>query len=369
MQASSVQRQDGWSGARVTVELSRAAIRYALGVSGIVRHELAAWREHALAIEDLQLRQLALAKLDAEGFNAKAAAMLATFAPRRRRASVVRAIVALEVMFDYLDGRTEPASPGRDPLGWRRELFVAFAWALAPTRADPAHSLHDGDATYLLALAQAAKKALEQLSDDQLVRTTIVRAGARAAEAQVRTHALGELGARQLQAWIEQQSEANELDWRAFHAGACASVLCVHALIVAAAHPPKQMPDAASLDELYLRIAAVAALLDRVVDHELDLYGDDDAALPFDHAELQSTLLVLVAETAAAATGGRRPRGGLTALAGVLAYYLAAPGAGTQFATPIATALRARYGATIAPAYALMRVWRTLGASKERGRR
>lgn len=368
--SSSTQRRRGWSGTRVTVELSIAASRYALGVSGVVRRELASWRNRALAIEDPRLRRLALAKLDDEGFNAKAAAMLATFAPRRRRASVVRTIVALEVLFDYLDGRTEPAVPGCDPLAWRRDLFVALAAALARPQDDPQHALQDGDSEYLLALAQAVREGLDRLSHDHAIRETIVRAGARAAEAQVRTHALGELGAQQLYTWIEREREGSKLDRHAYHAGACASVLCIHALIAAAAHPPSRMPDVVTLDELYLRIAAVAALLDRVVDHELDRRADDDAAaLILGQAELKSTLLGLVAQTAAAVSSRERSRGEPTMLAGVLAYYLTTPGASTPFATPIATALRARHGATIAPAYVLMRAWRTLASRQDRGGR
>ena len=88
-----------------------------------MRRELRRWEQRALAIEDPALRALALEKLRGEGFHAEAAAMLATLAPRCHRQDVVEAIVALELLFDYLDGLTE--RPSGDPLGEGERLFGA----------------------------------------------------------------------------------------------------------------------------------------------------------------------------------------------------------------------------------------------------
>src|ERR1700735_2167569 len=101
--------------ARALAAFALANARYWTGVAGHVRREMCHWQTRAQAIGDPELRALALAKLSTEGFNAEAAAIDATIAPRATRRQAVRAIVALELLFDYLDGLTE--RPCTDPLG------------------------------------------------------------------------------------------------------------------------------------------------------------------------------------------------------------------------------------------------------------
>ena len=105
-----------------------ANARYWTTVAPEVRAQLARWRTRATEIEDPKLRTLALHTLQEEGFAAEVAATLATLTPRRHRLAAIRGIVALEVMYDYLDGLTEQPTP--DPLANGRQLFKAFTDAL-----------------------------------------------------------------------------------------------------------------------------------------------------------------------------------------------------------------------------------------------
>ncbi len=98
---------------RAALALALANARYWPTVAPVVRRELERWRGRAQAIPDPELRALALSKLSGERFNAEVAATLATLAPRAHRRDAVEAIVALEVLFDHLDGRTE--QPLRGP--------------------------------------------------------------------------------------------------------------------------------------------------------------------------------------------------------------------------------------------------------------
>lgn len=109
--------------ARVLAAFALANARYWLCVAGQVRGQMRHWEARAQAIGDPELRALALEKLHAEGFNAEAAAMAATIAPRATRAHAVRAIVALELLYDYLDGLSE--RPHADPLGEGERLYGA----------------------------------------------------------------------------------------------------------------------------------------------------------------------------------------------------------------------------------------------------
>src|ERR1700686_3118462 len=117
--------------ARAAGALALANFRYWASVAPSVRRELSRWRLRAAAIENQTLRELALGKLEEEGFNAEVAATLATLVARPRRGAVIEAIVALEVLFDYLDGLTEapPSSGARD--GERLSAALTDAVCLA----------------------------------------------------------------------------------------------------------------------------------------------------------------------------------------------------------------------------------------------
>ena len=178
--------------ARALVAFALANARYWAYVARHVRREMRHWETRARAIEDPELRALALDKLRAEGFNAEAAAMAATIAPRATRAHAVRAIVALELMFDCLDGLSE--RPHADPLGEGERLYAAFVGALAPdTRAR-------GEG-YLEELGQAVRGALAQLPAGEAIAPFAQRCATRGAQAQIRMHAAPVLGAAQLGEW------------------------------------------------------------------------------------------------------------------------------------------------------------------------
>jgi hypothetical protein len=113
--------------------LALANARFWPTVAPTVKRELARWQGPAALIDDPALRELAVGKLRDERFNAEVAATLATLAPRPSRTAAARAIVALELLFDYLDGRTE--RPMDDPVGDGERLFRPFVSAVQPPRA------------------------------------------------------------------------------------------------------------------------------------------------------------------------------------------------------------------------------------------
>ena len=114
--------------ARAGIALLLANARYWGTVAVLVRAQLSRWERRAGAIPDPQLRMLALGKLRGERFNVQSAATLATLAPRAHRAGATKAIVALQVMYDYLDVLTEQPLPDRTRGG--RRLFTALLDAL-----------------------------------------------------------------------------------------------------------------------------------------------------------------------------------------------------------------------------------------------
>lgn len=199
--------------------LTMANVRYWSTVAPVVRVELARWKLTAETIPDPGLRELALQKLTEERFNAEVAATLATLSPACSRPVAVRAIVALELLFDYLDGRTERAS--EDPLGYGGRLFRAFTWAVdvGPDEGAGPTLLEFGDRDYLTELASAVRRELLVLPAWQEVKDIVKSSAERCAEAQIRLHSARSLGDQQLAEWAGRASRGSGLGWREYLGG------------------------------------------------------------------------------------------------------------------------------------------------------
>ncbi len=290
---------------RAAGALLLASIRYRLTVASLVRVQLARWERRAQAIPDVEIRALALAKLSGESFNAEAGAMLATFAPRAHRGDVVEAIVALELLFDLLDGLTE--RPLADPLRDGGLLFAPFLAALdsKPNDADPPSAA----AGYMRELSSVAREAIARLPAGAVVLPFARADAARAAQAQIHMHAVPQLGMAQLREWAEAQAVDSGLDWRAVLAGSASGVLAVHALLAAGADPDTTTSQAARLDEVYGSICVVLTLLDSLVDAVEDSRGGElSYQALWEHRDLlRRTLVDLVRRVTAQARG--RPAG------------------------------------------------------------
>ena len=341
---------------RTAFALASASVRYRLTIAATVRTQLTQWRSQAERIEDRRLRAMAVSKLDEEGFNAAAAAMLATLPTPSRRVAVARAIVALEVLFDYLDGRTElPAD--RDPLDQRRELMDPLVRAIVGSATEPrANQPGEADATYVLELARAVDRELTALHVSASSRARMLVAGERSIEAQTRLHAVGELGSDQLEQWARATTNGSGLGWREYLAGSGASVLAIHALIATS----EDDAEGAAVDEAYLYIGALATLLDGVVDQRKDarLRAASYADLFGSRTELQGTLAALTRGAADRTLALRRGAAHRMVLGGVLAYYTTAPGAGGELAKATIATLQASHRGLIEPAALVLRAWR-----------
>jgi tetraprenyl-beta-curcumene synthase len=349
--------------------LLTANVKYWSQVAPQVSRELLRWRTRANAIPDPLLRDLALGKLEAEDFNAQVAATLATLVPRSRRPIAVEAIVALEVMYDYLDGLTE--SKLKQPLRDSARLFDAFIDALR--RSPPAstdyyeHQSHHADGGYLLELSTTVREAITQLPASAAVAEQATRAARRCAEGQVRVHASPQVGLEQLRQWAH-SAAPHGLPWRDFVAGAVASVLAVHAQIAAAACERTTAEDSAALDEVYLSICALSTMLDSLVDYERDLaagepwlvelYGDPRSLAQ----RLSATARASIARVAALRDRGHH----LMTLAGVITYYSSAPEARRGQARREIAQLHRELIALLMPPLIVMRLWRLAKQARAR---
>jgi tetraprenyl-beta-curcumene synthase len=347
---------------RTGLALALANARYWTTVAPIVRSELARWTARATQIEEPRLRSLALLTLQDEGFAAEVAATLATLTPYRRRPTAIRAIVALEVMYDYLDALTEQPSP--NPLANGRLLFKAFTDAIEPG-ADLAsdyyrHCPSGTDGGYLTELAATVTSALASLPVTQELAPAMLRAAARCVEAEVLTHAAILTDTSGVERWARESADGSGLEWREFLAGAASSVLTVHALIALAGDIGTTTEHAEPIDDVYLALGALSTMLDSVVDYEQDAA---DGRLAYinnydDRAVLGQRLAFVAREVARRARDAPATAHHLMTLAGVAAYYTSAPSARSELACPVTSRVQAELHPLIVPTLAVMRAWR-----------
>ena len=341
--------------ARAGLALVSANWRYWTSVAPVVRSELKRWEAEARAIEDPELRGLALSKLGEEGFHAEAAAMLATLAPKANRRDATEAIIALELLFDYLDGLTE--RPHADPLAEGERLFAAYidVFDREGTRARVA-----GRDEYLHALSDAARTAFARLPAAGAVAAAGKTSARRAAQAQTRMHAAGRLGTVQVEDWAKAETDGTGLDWRELLAGAASSVLAEHALIAAAADPETTPADAAAIESAYLSTCVLLTLLDGLVDHEQDTRNGRTGYIGLyrDRAELSRALAASAERASGQARALRNGPHHAMTLVGVVAYYASAPGARREPAKAICKRLRRQLEPLASPTLMIMRAWR-----------
>lgn len=355
--------------AKAGVALLTANLRFWPTVAPLVGAQLKRWERHAHQIKEPVLQTLALEKLQQEHFNAQVAATLATTAPAARRRTVVEAIVAYEVIYDYLDGLTELPMIGS--LTQARHAYTGFIDAISPHNSETSSDYYAGlgisDSGYLATLVATVRDALKTLPSWPSASETATHAARRCAEAQARAHTTSPSS---LQRWAESQACNSSLTWREFICGAASSVLAVHALIAAAAAPHLSREDARRIDTAYLSICAISTLLDGLVDYQHDLQAGQAGYLSYYQTDEQIAQGLIDSARHALEQARDLPHAGHHAmtLAGVAAYYLSAPTAKTKLARSITHDFHDQLRPLITPTFAVMRAWRTAKhTSRSRG--
>lgn len=341
--------------------LALANVRFWPKVAPLAIGQLRRWERRARAIQHPGLQSLALEKLREERFNSEVAATLATLAPRKHRQAVVEAIVAYEVMYDYLDGLTE--QPTGDPLRDGRQFYRAFTDAITPGP-EPAEEYYnsrpDDDGGYLKELVAVVRQALSKLPATGVILRAARRAATRCAEAQIRAHAVPMRGTAQLEEWASSEVAGTTLRWQEFLAGAASSVLAVHALIAAAADPRTTSAEAEEIDTTYLSICALSTMLDSLVDHQSDMTAGHAGYIRYytDHEMLTRDLTNAARRAVKHATPLRNGAHHAMTLVGVAAYYVSAPTASSDFARPVIRQVRQELKPLITPTLGVMHIWR-----------
>jgi tetraprenyl-beta-curcumene synthase len=337
------------------------AVRYLLEILPRVTRELARLQARARTIPDPALRSLALDALAKRG-NMEGAALFAVLAPRAHRGEAVRALVAFQAAYNYLDTLAE--QPSADPLSNGRRLHEALLVALDPLaeHADYyAYHPYREDGGYLAQLVDDCRSAFLSLPGHAEVAVAVERAAARIVAFQSLNLTDEQGGHDALERWARRQTPSGPgLHWWET-AAAGGSSLAVHALIAIAANPDVGAEDVAAIERAYFPwICALHSLLDSLVDLDEDRQAGQRNLLSYHSSSEQAVFamkMLALRATAAARCATAAPSHEVI-LAAMAAYYLSSPEAAAPEARAIARNVTAAVGPLMAPALALFRARR-----------
>jgi tetraprenyl-beta-curcumene synthase len=335
--------------------------RYLCLVLPQVHSELARWRTRAEEIPSLPLRQAATQALSKRG-DIEGAALFATLAPGVHRRGAVRALVAFQAAYNYLDALSE--LPSENPVANGDQLHQALLSALHPDGPHPdyyAHNPDREDGGYLTATVDACRDALAGLPSYAALAPAARAAAARIVDFQALNLSEPHGGHDALARWAAEETPVGSgLCWWET-AAAAGSSLAVHALIAAAAAPGLDLGDARSLDGAYFPwIGALHSLLDSLVDRVedrqsaraclLDYYGS-----PTDAAARLAALASRAADATERLQNAHAHRVIVTAMC---SYYLSAPECDTVEGCAIAKRLAETIGVPLSVAILMFRIRR-----------
>lgn len=341
-----------------------AALRYWLTVFPRVSRGLRHWQNRAGQIPDPALRRIAFDSLRKRG-NIEGAAAFAAFAPRARRAAVVRALVAFQAAYNYADMLSE--QPHVHAIANGRRLHEALLVALDPSAPQldyyAHHPQHD-DGGYLQEMIDTCRMALGTLPSYEAVAKP-----ARIAAERIVTFQSLNVGKTQgdhdaLARWARKETPPEaELQWWET-AAAAGSSLGVHVLIAAAAESELKQADIAAIDDAYFPwIGALHSLLDNIVDRQEDARTDQRSlvgyyASPAEAAARLQVLAVRAVGRARALPQGRRHAIILAAMAG---NYLSSPEARAPDVKAVSESVLAAIGDLATPTLLVFKL-RRLGS-------
>jgi tetraprenyl-beta-curcumene synthase len=241
-----------------------------------VAREVRRWREQARKIPDAPIREDALSALATKRPHIDGAALFSIL-PRARSPSLLRLLVAYEIIWDFLDSVNERGAAAGQANG--RQLHLALIDALDPARPISDYYRHNpwrDDGGYLRALVTVCRECCAQLPSYERVRKLIVTEAIRGQVCAINHDPDPSLRDSALEAWARREfPQGHEASW--FELSAAASTdLTIFALLALASEPACSDREIALIGNAYFPwTSGLAALLDSYVDQAEDVANGD----------------------------------------------------------------------------------------------
>jgi len=341
---------------------ARTVARYLLLVLPAAHRELGQWRRRAAAIPSANLRRTASLALAKRG-NIEGAALFATLAPAANRRGAIRAMVAFQTAYNYLDALSE--LPSGDPVANGYQLHQALLIALQPGAAHEdyyAHNPDSDDGGFLIAILDACRDALAGLPSYPMLAWSGLEAAERIVDFQALNLGEAQGGHDALESWARRAAPVSgDLEWWETAAGAGSS-LAIYALIAAAAADRhSDACDGHEIDRAYSRpIGALHTLLDSLVDRREDRDGGRVCLLDYygSPSETANRLAELAIRAVDVTTCLPSPHAHRVIVTAMCSFYLSAPECNTAEAQSVRHALTRMMGFSLNAAIALFRARR-----------
>jgi tetraprenyl-beta-curcumene synthase len=242
------------------------------GLVAVAREEHG-WRALAAEIPDRSIREDALSALRCKRGQTDGAAMFATL-PRARNPSLLRLLVAYQIIWDFLDSVSERGAGAGQANG--RQLHLALIDALDPSRPLSDYYLHNPwreDGGYLNALVNACRESCAALPCYERVRDLVLEEAGRAQVLAINHDLDPSRRDAMLEAWAHREfPHGHEATWFEL-SGASSAGLSIFALLALASEPTCGESEIARTRSAYFPwVSSLAAMLDSYVDQA------DDAA-------------------------------------------------------------------------------------------
>jgi tetraprenyl-beta-curcumene synthase len=354
------------AGIRVGLACARASTRELLWGLRLVSHEVEGWRERARHIPNAELRADAVGALRRKRGNINGAALFWTL-PRRRSRDLLAALVAYEILADFLDCVSERGAHLGIANG--RQLHLALAEALDPdAQMSDYYRYHDNgdDGGYVRTLVESCRAHCAALRGYEQARPFLSRAAGLSAVLAINHEPDAARREDALKAWHgDQMAEDRESLvggqhwWYERTAGASAWLTVLAMLALAA-----ERGDAAGAAQTYRTyldsIAPAGAMLDSYGDIVEDATSGDHSYIG--HYPSMGTAVERVCELV---DGSRRdagtlPRGPRHAViaACMVAFYLSKDSVRTAEMRDSTRRLRRAGGPLVTVLLPVLRVWR-----------
>lgn len=229
------------------------------------------WRGRALRIPDQRIREDALYALEHKRAHADGAALFWTI-PRQRSLTLLRLLVAYELIWDFLDNLSERAAAEGQTDGYHLHLAIAEAVDPEGPISDYYHNnTFRDDGGYLRALVQVCREGCERLPSYERVRALVIAEARRAQILSINHEPDATRRIRALKTWVAREcQDTHGMEWWEL-SGAASAPLTIHALLALAMEPICTEHEIAQIRATYNPwLSAATTMLDSYVDQMED---------------------------------------------------------------------------------------------------